>query len=226
MGRVLIKKREIVIPGEVLAEGMDFVPGEGTFRAGERILSSVLGLLEIKGRSIKVIPLAGRYIPKPGDYVIGRVDEVLFSSWIVDINSPYMGNLGIANAIEEFIDPTKQDLSDYYDIGDWLFTKILSVGKTKQVQLTMKDEKVRKLSDGQVISINPMKVPRVIGSRGSMIKLLATKTGCNLLVGQNGRVWICGSAEATKLVIKAIRRIERESHVLGLTDRIAKMLEK
>ena len=40
MGKLLIKDKEIAVPGEILAEGMDYLPGAGTYREGEKIFSS------------------------------------------------------------------------------------------------------------------------------------------------------------------------------------------
>ncbi len=39
MGKLLVKEKEIVVPGETLAEGMDYLPGSGTYREGEKILA-------------------------------------------------------------------------------------------------------------------------------------------------------------------------------------------
>ena len=47
-----------------------------------------------------------------------------------------------------------------------------------------------------------------------------------LTVGQNGLVWINGTPEGELLAVKAIRKIEEESHLSGLTDRIKEFLEK
>lgn len=225
MGEILIKNMEIVVPGEVLAKGMDLVPDNGTFRKNEDIVSSIVGLSSIEGRLVKVIPLTGRYMPKTGDYVIGKITGIKFSSWTVDINSPYEGSLGMSKGVEEFIDPVEDDLSDFYDINDKIYIKVLSVGKNKQIQLTMKDEKARKLTGGKIIEIDPAKVPRVIGRRGSMVKMITRNTKCDVLVGQNGRIWVSGPQENIRLVTRIIKRIEKEAHVKGLTDRIEKMLK-
>ena len=39
------------------------------------------------------IPLKSKYVPKKGDVVIGKIKDVRFSMWDVDINSPYSGIL-------------------------------------------------------------------------------------------------------------------------------------
>ena len=56
--------------------------------------------------------------------------------------------------------------------------------------------------------------------------MLKEKTGCNIIIGQNGRVWIKGdSTDQEALVTKTIMKIEKESHIDGLTDKIKGMLE-
>ena len=36
MGKLLVEEREIVVPGQEIAEGMDYLPGEGTFREKDK----------------------------------------------------------------------------------------------------------------------------------------------------------------------------------------------
>ena len=70
MGKINVKDKDVVVPGEILATGMDSLPGIGTYREGENIIASRLGLVHIDGRTLKLIPLSGRYIPKKGDTII------------------------------------------------------------------------------------------------------------------------------------------------------------
>jgi len=48
-----------------------------------------LGILKVSDEEISVVPLAGKYFPKVGDRIIGRIEEIEVSGWWVDINSPY-----------------------------------------------------------------------------------------------------------------------------------------
>ena len=75
--KLLTKDKDIVIPGEELAQGLDYLPGPGTYRDGDAIVASRLGLVNIEGRAIKVIPLVGKYNPEAGDLVIGKI--IIFS---------------------------------------------------------------------------------------------------------------------------------------------------
>jgi len=220
----LAGNRQIVAPGEVLAEGMDYLPGDGAYRSGKRIYASILGLAEFKGRLVRVIPLSGRYIPKKDDPVIAIVREVRYNTWELDINSPYPGIMLLGDALEKFVDLSKESLTKYYNVGDTLICKIKNVDDNMNVYLTAKGPGLRKLNEGRIIEVLPAKIPRIIGKNASMIKMIKEYTGSRIFVGQNGRIWIHGGNE--DLAIKAIKKIEREAHISGLTDRIKEMLEK
>jgi len=221
---LLVEEKIIVVPGELLAKGIDFLPGYGSFKEDGEIRSKILGLVKVKEHIISVVPLSGIYIPMKGDGVIGIISDVQISSWLVDINSPYIGFLPLSEGTEEFIDLTRSDITDYFDVGDVVYVRINKVTKRKDVQLTMKDRMCRKLYGGNIIRITPAKVPRLIGRSGSMIEMIKKKTGCHIIVGQNGLVWIKGEKET--LAAKAVLMVERESHTEGLTDRISEMLDK
>lgn len=224
MKKAQVNEHDIVVPGEELAEGMDFLPGPGTYRDKEYIVSSKLGIVSMNKNIIKVIPLTGRYIPKVDDIVIGKVIEIGFYGWSVDIGSAYPATLSIRDATE-FIDKG-EDLTRYYDYGDTMVAKVIRIKSYSTIDITTKGPGLKKLSGGKIIDVTPSKVPRMIGKQGSMISMIKEKSGCNILVGQNGKVWIRGpSLEKENLVTKTIMKIEQESHINGLTDKIKKLLE-
>ncbi len=224
MSEIFVKDRELVMPGDVLARSMEILPGNGTYRDGEEIISKVIGLVKLKERFISVIPLSGKYIPKPGDRVIGVIEDVQPTFWNVNINSPYLGLLLLGEAVREYVDVTKTDISKYYDIGEIIYAKVLHVSRSGVVSLSMNDPKAKKLRGGKLVRITPYKVPRVIGREGSMIELIKEKTNCNIIVGQNGVIWIKGMNEG--LATRAILLIEKESHITGLTQKVSKLLEE
>ena len=225
MSKLLIDEKSIVIPGEEIASGMDFLPSAGTFREGESIYSKNLGLLEVKKQVIKVIPLKGNYMPKSGDDVVGIVHDIGFSTWAIDVGCPYHINLTVSDAVREYVDLSRDDITKYFDIGDIVAVKVTNVTKSKMISLTMKSYGARKLEGGRIIKISYSKVPRVIGKQGSMISMIKEYTNCKIHVGQNGYIWISGPAEGQRLVEKAIDLIEQEAHTNGLTDRVKEMLE-
>src|SRR3989344_2748024 len=218
MTKLLIQEKEIVVPGEELAEGLDYLPSMGTYRDKEKIVSNKLGVVSVNKNIIKVIPLTGRYMPRIDDTVIGRVVEIGFYGWSVDIGSAYPATLSIRDATE-FIDKG-EDLTKYYDYGDVIAAKVIRVTRYNSIDLTTKGPGLKKLTEGKVIAATPSKVPRMIGKQGSMISMIKESTDCNLLIGQNGMVWIKGpSIEKENLVTNIIMKIEQESHIEGLTEK-------
>ncbi len=224
--KLYVKDRDITVPGELIAEGMEFLPAGKAFRDGEKIFACTIGMVSVKGHVLKVIPLAGRYMPRRGDVIIGRVTGIGNSGWTVDINSPYNADLNIGEATREYIDLAKTDMSKYYDINDYMLAEVIAITESKYVKLTTKYRPYRRLSPGNIIVVSPTKIPRIIGKAGSMIKQLKDSSGCDVVVGQNGLVWIKGLPEKEALVAKAIKLIEKESHKSGLTDKIKALMEK
>jgi exosome complex component RRP4 len=152
--------REIVIPGDLLdASGLK--AGSGAYAEDGRVFAAQLGIKSVKSNFVNVIPLGGRYIPATGDSVIGKVIDIGPSNWLIDINSPYPAPLHV-NEVPWRVE--FGDTSKYLNVGDTLLAKILMVDETKRVQVTMKEQGLRKLSGGQVIDISYCKVPRVIGN--------------------------------------------------------------
>jgi len=225
MSEIMVKEKDISVPGEVLAVGMDILPGTGTYRNGEKIVANRLGLASIDGRTIKLIPLSGRYIPKTGDTVICKVIDVSFSGWRLDTNSAYSAMLSMKDATSEFIQ-RGANLTQFYDLGDYIVCKIVNVTSQKLIDVTMKGPGLRKLKGGRIIEVDSNKVPRIIGKMGSMVIMIKDATKCNIVVGQNGLIWIEGEPMNELLAIQTIRKIEKESHMSGLTDKIKEYLEK
>ncbi len=219
MGTILVEDKNVVVPGEVIAEGMDYLPAAGTFREGEKIIASRLGLVSVDGRLIRLIPLSGKYLPKKGDTIIGQVIDVTFSGWRLEINSAYTAMLSVKDATSAFIN-RGADLTKFFTFGDFVAAKIYNVTSQNLVDLTMKGPGLRKLGEGRMIHVNPNKVPRIIGKQGSMVMMLKDATKCQIVVGQNGVIWISGQPEDEIKAVEAIRKIEAESHMPGLTERI------
>lgn len=216
-------EREIVTPGEVIKAGENILPGEGTRREGSNIVANRFGLKEERDRLVKVIPLSGVYMPRRGNLVIGKVTDIAFNGWMMDIGAPYNSFLPLAECPRFF---NSGDLSEYFDIGDMIVCKVYSV-KRKGVDLTIKERGLGKLDEGMIICINSNKVPRVIGKEGSMIKIIKDATSCDIVVGQNGVVWIKGKSVDDELTAKeAIFFIAEHSFINGLTEKVKEWLDE
>jgi exosome complex component RRP4 len=214
--------REVVVPGELLAISSKKA-GLGTYSEGGKIFASQLGIKTVRPDSISVVPLAGQYIPVTGDLVVGKIVDVGFSNWLVDINSPYPSPLHV-NEVPwrvEFGETRK-----FMSVGDIVLLMIVGVDETMRIRVSMQEHGLRKLTGGMVIEVSPSKVPRVIGKNGSMIQMLKNMTSCRIYVGQNGRIWIDGELDSIVRAVQAIKMIEDEAHNQGLTEKVKALLER
>ncbi|MFW9799106.1 MAG: exosome complex RNA-binding protein Rrp4 [Candidatus Thorarchaeota archaeon] len=219
---VYFQKREVVVPGQLLAEGR-YRASYGTWSDEDgKIYSTLVGLAELRGNTVKVVALEGVYIPREGDLVIGTITVVAGNNWKVDIDSPYIASLHANNALRR---PYADDISQYMDIGDVIAAEVIAYDRATGPFLGMKGRGLRKLTDGMVLKLSPAKIPRVIGRRGSMINMIKDQTGIQTMVGQNGRIWIrAPNTDVLRLAIRAFKTIEDQAHTSKLTDRIKEML--
>jgi exosome complex component RRP4 len=179
--------------------------------------ASRLGVKNVFSGTVSIIPLRGRYIPAPGDMVLGMIVDIGPSNWLVDINSPYPAPLHVNEV------PWKVEFGDtsrFLRIGDMVMVKILMVDEAMKIQVTMNDSGLRKLEGGQIAEIAHSKVSRVIGKSGSMIQMVKNMTDCRIFVGQNGRIWIDGDTENATVAVEAIKMIEKEAQTSNLTERV------
>ena len=144
------------------------------------------------------------------------------SSWLVNINAPYPALLHVN---EVPWDVEFGETEKYLNYGDSIMAKILQVDAEKKLQITLKDRNLYKIRGGYITYIEPSKVPRLIGKKGSMISLLKKYTRCRIFVGQNGRIWIDGDNDNISKVLRTIRKIEEESLTYGLTNKIEELLK-
>lgn len=218
-----MNERKIVIPGEVIVKGEDYLPGEGTEKKGSEIIAQKYGLAEEANKLVKVIPLSGTYIPRRGNVVIGKVENLTMNGWVIDIGTAESAFIPLSE-VPRYVN--KDAMDEVMDFEDMVVAKIFSVN-SRGVDLTVNLRGLGKIDEGMTIIINPNKVPRIIGKEGSMIKIIKDETGCEITVGQNGIIWIQGeNIESELLAKRAIEFINEKSFVSGLTDEVKNWFEE
>ncbi|RLJ01174.1 MAG: RNA-binding protein [Candidatus Aenigmatarchaeota archaeon] len=224
---IYVKHRQVVVPGEVLASGL-YQVGGNVFVEKRKYYSKVLGIVDITdNKVIKVIPLKGKYIPKEGDIIIGKIIDVGMTTWTVDINSPYTAILPASEVLPRPTDAAKINLGEILGMGDMILCKIIAFDFSRDPLITIKETRLGKISKGTLIEIIPTKVPRVIGRKGSMLKIFKDMLNVDLIVGKNGRILILSEdKEREAIALLAIKKIETEAHISGLTDRIQSFIKK
>ncbi|MEM2109842.1 MAG: exosome complex RNA-binding protein Rrp4 [Candidatus Odinarchaeota archaeon] len=221
---VNFENNQIVSPGDMLAEG-DYLTGEGSFKENNRVYSSILGLAVLKGKTVSVIPLQGSYYPKVGDIVIGKVLNSSPAGMRIDINSLYSAAIFPTTTSE----PGRRgrEKLTQFDVGENIIAKIISFDRTHDPILTVDEEGLGKLAGGRIIKIHPTRIPRVIGKKGSMIKLLKDEITDKIKIGQNGIIWFSTESDIVEdILLTVLKKIEREAHTSGLTDRVKELIKK
>lgn len=213
--------KDIVIPGYLLGENIN--GGDGTFKVGNKVYSAVYGVPKRVNNKIEVISPKSKYSPKKGDLVIGIVTDITFSMWILDINSPYEGFLYLSDYFKKI---EKENMSKELRIGETVIAKVKEIETPMQINLTLNDNRCKVIRTGVVVDVPYAKTPILIGKGGSTVNLIKKETNCDVFVAQNGRIWINGSDEMIKLVIKIIQMIENEEYLDNISEKIIKLIQK
>lgn len=217
--------RKSVIPGDLITEG-NYRPYDNVIRMNDKFYATKIGLAEITRGGVRVIPLAGPYIPRVDDFVIGKIVDYTAFSWEVDINSCFFAYLPAQSVFGRDFSPDQESLSKKFNIGDLIYAKIVAYDRTRNPVLSVSGPGLGRIPRGETIKIGSVKVPRLIGKRGSMIKMIEEATKCRLTVGQNGVVVVMGKPEKILTAMEAIRMVEAEAHTAGLTTNIQDLLSR
>ncbi|MFH1094611.1 MAG: KH domain-containing protein [Candidatus Micrarchaeota archaeon] len=194
----------IVFPGEVIADKP--VRASYSYTDGTKTYATVISLMSDEG---KLVPLHGPYEPLAEDVVIGFVSDVRFAGYTLDLGAPFTGFF------------SNRDTRLVLALGDIVQVRILNVDEVKSIDLA----DGRKLENGAIERISPVKVPRLIGKRNSMINMIAYASGCQIIVGRNGFVFVSHTGNHA-LARQAINFVAAHAHTSGLTDRVASMLSE
>ncbi|MHB8632421.1 MAG: exosome complex RNA-binding protein Rrp4 [Thermoplasmatota archaeon] len=215
-------QRHLVLPGDSVGDRRS-VAGPGTKMVGAKLVATSAGLMQVTGEKVSVVPMNGCYEPRAGDLVVAIVTEANPGNWILDIKAPWLAPMHVSEV------PWRVDFGEttsYLKPGDAVLCKILFVDEQRKVQVTLKDRNLSKLEGGELIEVPPVKVARVIGKNGSMVNLLKEYIECWMFVGQNGRIWINGTAPEVLLAKEAIRMIADHAHLPEMTERVRAFLEQ
>jgi len=184
-----IRGQTLVVPGEDLGDSGDFEAGHGVMAISGRLKAVKQGRLREKGGSISVDPTHTRYIPRPGDLVIGYIEGCTNNLWFIELGAPFNAILPMS------LGPGKVDFGgtrSVMDIGDAVLCRIQEVEETHSSVVTMKGMGLRKIRSGVIEEIDPHLLGRLIGKGGESLRRLKAETECRIVVADNGRMWIDG----------------------------------
>ena len=219
----LFESRDFVIPGDVLYEGR-IRTGDNTHRSEGKVLASRIGLVNYNQDMVSVIALEAGFNPLTGDLVIGEVKDIRLGRWMVDIDTSEEAVLNVPDAIDAAYRP-EFVMTSILDIGDTLVAKIVDLDRRRTPILSILGRGLGRVDEGFIMRLTPSKIPRLIGKKGSMVNMILRATGCNVVIGQNGRILIHGrTREQEEMAVKVINKVEKEAHISGLTSRVQEYL--
>jgi len=199
--------RKIVVPGELVTEERKRL-GRNVYLRDGKIFSEVIGLAVEDETTASVVALEGRYMPEKGDIVVGIVVGEKFAGYDIDLKYFYKAFV----SKKEFMDSLKNH--------SVVSARVDKVNEVNEIELS----NVRVFYGGIVIGVSPVKVPRIIGKDSSMLEVLKKGTNSTLVVGKNGLIW--AKTDNLALLEKALEKIQMESHLENLTNRISEFLDK
>ncbi|MGC8573632.1 MAG: RNA-binding protein [Caldisphaera sp.] len=219
--------RRVLVPGEKI-EGVnisDFYVYD--YKNEKRV--SIIGVIDLKQEGqISYSPLNGVYLPKEGDIIIGLVTSHGVANWFLDINSPYQAILSVQDFFgSKQSNQLPEDPFKYLQIGEYVKAKIAAFDRIRNPLLTVQDKGLGKIVEGIVVSVHPTRIPRIIGKKGSMIEMLKSTTSCEFFVAVNGMIHIkCQNEQLENIASNAVKMIELQSHITGLTEKVKKFIEE
>ena len=217
------EKRQIVIPGETIVSGDEFLPSDGAYREGKDVVAGRYGIANIFEKHVRVVPVSGAYYPRRGNTIIGTIVDITFNGWLINFGGAQNAFLPVSE-VPRYIN--KNEMREFLDFGESVIIKVWDV-KSRGVDVSMKMRGFGKIEGGMIISVSPNKVPRIIGKEGSMVNLIKDATGCDITVGQNGKVWVSGKDTDSEVTTKKIIEfIADNSTILGLTEKVEKLIKE
>jgi len=218
-------KKRYVIPGDVITTAPLRLEGNVVLD-GKRVMATCMGLSDVSSDSVRVIPLAGVYLPKTDDLVLCTISFVSGSSWFADMNSCYQGMLLGQDVFGRGSYPTMKEMKARLDKGDLVYARIANSDRMREPLLSIMGENLGKIDSGELVKISPTKIPRLIGKHGSMIQSIEASTNATITVGQNGLIVVsCDETNGLLKALAAIRMVDEQAHLVNLTDKVKKMLE-
>ncbi len=221
----LFENRDLVIPGDVLYEGR-IKTGDNTHRSQGKVSASRIGLVDYSRGTVSVIALEAGFNPLVGDLVVGEVIDIELGHWLVDIDAATDAVLNVPDAIDTAF-RTDIVMPDILDVGDIIVAKIVDMDRRRTPILSILGRDLGRVEEGFIVRLTPSKIPRLIGKKGSMVNMILRETGCDIVIGQNGRILINGKTREQEVhAVSVIEKIETEAHIPGLTNRVQEYLKK
>lgn len=213
-----------VMPGDAITREARRA-GDNVLLDGDTLVSTAVGIVNVSDDTVSVIPLAGKYMPRADDLVVGMVISHTSQAWELDINAPYVGFLLATDVFGRDFASHADELTSKLALGDLVAARVANFDRTRDPLITIDDRDLGKIDSGELVKMAPGKVSSLIGRQGSMIQAIETATDAAVTIGQNGWVALsCESADGLLRAKRAIGVIDQWAYSPGLMDRVKSAL--
>ncbi|KAL0221156.1 hypothetical protein RCL1_001010 [Eukaryota sp. TZLM3-RCL] len=186
----MIPSVALVVTGDIIERGGDFLKGYGTGVKDENLTATVTGVVQRLNKLVTVHPYKSRYKGEVGDIVVGKVVEVGNKRWKIDIGARQHAVLQLSainlpnsevrrrSALDEL------NMRNFYSEGDIVSVEVQQVYVDGSLALHTR-RRYGKLQNGTLLVVSSSLIKR------SPSQLLPfPELGLELVIGRNGHIWI------------------------------------
>jgi len=160
------------------------------FSKAKKIISTKAGFIEKTHKLLSILITKGRYKPKVGQVILGRVLSIENKKWLIDICSTHHGTLDISSIHLPGNIQRRRTRADQLQMNDYLLENDLICAEVQQIKndgtfnLQMRNLKYGKLVTGLLVTVQQELVKQL---KSHMITL---PMGVDLKLGLNGLIWV------------------------------------
>jgi exosome complex component RRP4 len=218
-------KIQIVAPGEAISTEVGFLRGHGTYVKGDKLHSTLGGVVERVNKLVSVRPLRSRYQPEVGDVIIGRVRELAAKRWKLDINSRLDGILMLSainlpgGAQRRRTQSDELQMRSFFQENDLISAEVQQFFSDGAIALHTRSLKYGKLEQGQFVAVPPALIKR------GKTAFNVLPCGVEVILGANGYIWISPpTSPATPEEEHSMTARVKQEITLEMRQRISRVL--
>lgn len=188
-------EQALVLPGALLTSDSAYMSGRGTYTDREGIRSALVGYTVLVNKLVTVRPLKARFTAATGDVVIGRVVQIAYKRWVVDIDGTDRATLHINSVRLEDIQRRKteedeQKMRELLCENDLVVAEVRTAAPGQGIGLHIRNENFGRLTGGLLVAV-----------KNSLLARQKThfhlRDGMRLIFALNGFIWLAPADPAT-----------------------------
>jgi exosome complex component RRP4 len=169
------------------------------------LIASVCGIIEKVNRLISVKPLKSRYNGDIGDIVVGRITNVGAKRWLVDVQGRkdatlLLSSINLPDGVQRRKTYEDQlNMRQLYVENDLIVAEVQQILGNSTLSLQTRSSRFGKLENGQFLVVDCSLVKRC------QQHFHKFDFGVDVILGNNGYIWITGSGKMEKEKEKIVR---------------------